>query len=48
MEGFLKYLDNWKSSVDSRHDFSPAQKQKMLLSSQTIEGLRITGKLSRF
>jgi hypothetical protein len=46
MEGFLKYLDDWKASVDNRENFTPAQKQRMLLSSQTIEGLKITGELS--
>ena len=46
MEGFLKYLDVWKASVDSRENFTPAQKQRMLLSCQTIEGLKITGESS--
>ena len=42
-EGFLGYLDDWEKSVKSREGFTSAQRNMMLLSQQTIEGLRITG-----
>ena len=42
-EGFLGYLDDWERSVNSREGFTSAQRNMMLLSQQTIEGLRITG-----
>ena len=40
---FLKYLDNWESSVSNRRGFSKAQKQTMMLSAATRYGLRMTG-----
>ncbi|KAL5489473.1 hypothetical protein EMCRGX_G018567 [Ephydatia muelleri] len=39
---FLKYLDNWESSVSNRPGFSKAQKQTMMLSAATRYGLRMT------
>eukprot|EP00731_Ephydatia_muelleri_P024203 Em0016g474a len=39
---FLKYLDNWESSVSNRPGFSKAQKQTMMLSAATHYGLRMT------
>ena len=42
-EEFLPYLDDWKASVNQRCGFSSAQKQKMLLSRETMDGLTITG-----
>eukprot|EP00731_Ephydatia_muelleri_P000027 Em0001g27a len=40
---FLKYLDNWESSVRTRPGFSKAQRQTMMLSAPTRYGLRMTG-----
>ena len=34
----------WEESVGRRLDFTPRQKEKMLLSGQTRLGLRLTGK----
>lgn len=42
-DGFLGYLDRWESSVQGRQGFTPAEKELMLLSRETREGLRITG-----
>lgn len=42
-EDFLKYLDEWEDSVEARTDIEDAVKTKMLLSRQTLDGLRITG-----
>lgn len=33
----------WKSSVESREGFTDAEKNAMLLSTETLEGLQITG-----
>ena len=41
--GFLKYLQDWEDSVNNRKGFKAAQRAQMLLSSQTREGLRMTG-----
>ncbi len=40
---FLKYLDDWEKSVQSREGIPNKVKKLMLLSSQTLLGLRITG-----
>ena len=40
---FLAYLCEWENSVKSRKTYTPAQRNKMLLSRQTREGLKITG-----
>ena len=44
---FLKelvcYLDQWKASVEGRPGFDNDQKQRMLLSATTENGIRITG-----
>lgn len=42
-EDFLKYFDDWKNAVESRPgNFTKKQKQEMMLSRQTVAGLRIT------
>ena len=43
-DAFLGYLDSWEASVRERQRFSDAQKALMLLSRETLEGLRMTGK----
>ena len=40
---FLPYLDKWEHSVNQREGFSDAQKKRMLLSAETLLGLRRTG-----
>lgn len=39
----MGYLDTWNQSVESQEGFTTAQKQMMLLSQETLEGLRMTG-----
>jgi hypothetical protein len=41
-ENFLAYLDEWEQSVNGRTGFTVAEKRKMMLSRETIEGIRIT------
>lgn len=40
---FMGYLDNWEKAVKEREGFSDQEKKKMLLSAETLEGLRMTG-----
>lgn len=40
---FLSYLDNWEAAVNVRDDVPDDAKQTLLLSAETMEGLRITG-----
>ena len=40
---FLGYLKEWEKSVEQRNGFTAAQKRMMILSNETIEGLKITG-----
>ena len=40
---FLNYLNEWEKSVKQRKGFTPAQRTLMLLSPETLEGLRMTG-----
>ena len=42
-EDFLNYFDEWENSVDAHTD-DDAAKAKMLLSRQTLDGLRIIGR----
>ena len=44
MDEFLGYLNEWESATEQRTDLSAKEKRKLLLSSETMEGLRITGK----
>ena len=44
-EDFLGYLSEWEKSVKQRTGFTSSQKAMMLLSKETVEGLKITGKL---
>ena len=41
---FLKYLDTWEESVKSREKFTAAQKKQMLLRTETLLGIRRSGK----
>lgn len=40
---FLEYLKQWEASVAEREGFSAAEKAKMLLSRETLQGLKFTG-----
>ena len=40
---FLPYLENWERYVADREGFSDSQKKMMVLSRETLEGIRITG-----
>ena len=41
----MGYLAEWKASVEQRTDVTDAQKQAMMLSKETLEGLHMTGML---
>ena len=43
LEDFIGYLGNWKKSVVERDGCSKLQKNQMMLSPETILGLKITG-----
>ena len=47
-EDFLGYLNEWEESVEQRTGFTSSQKNMMLLSRETIEGLRTTGRFSHY
>ena len=40
---FLSYLDDWEAAIHSLTDLSKGEKNRMMLSAETLEGLRITG-----
>ena len=42
---FLRYLNDWEVYVNNQLDLSAGDKSKMMLSRETLEGLRITGEL---
>ena len=44
---FLSYFKQWEESVRGREGFMDVQKKRMLLSDQTILGLRMTGKCTK-
>ena len=44
---FPPYLDEWEQSVKAREGFSNSEKKKMLLSQETLLGLRMTGMCSQ-
>ena len=41
---FLVYLDEWEESVKRKEGFDKSQKILMMLSAETRQGLRLTGK----
>ena len=41
----MGYLDEWELEVENIKGLSAAQRKKLCLSGETLEGLRITGKL---
>lgn len=42
-EEFLVYLEEWAKSVEGREGFTPKEKKKMQLSSETLLGIKLTG-----
>lgn len=42
-ETFLPYLENWERQVQARRQFTAAEKKRMILSEETLLGLRMTG-----
>lgn len=40
----MAYLDEWEKSVSRRKGFSEAEKKRMQLSQETLNGIKITGK----
>ena len=42
-DDFLGYLDAWKRSVQGRTNFSKIEHKMMLISPETLTGLRMTG-----
>ena len=40
---FLSYLDEWEASSQAQDGLSQAEKNKLCISRETLEGLRITG-----
>ena len=48
LDTFLKYLTDWEEYVHHLPEYTAKQKDKMLLSKQTREGLKMTGKAACF
>ena len=42
---FLPYLKAWEDSVHSREGFTANEKKMMMISQETLNGIRITGRL---
>ncbi len=42
-ESFLAWLDKWEKQVNDRKDLDAAEKEKALISKETLQGIRITG-----
>lgn len=40
---FLGYLSEWDGSIKGRTGFTDAERKRMRLSDETLEGLRVTG-----
>ena len=40
---FLNYLDDWEDSANSQEDLSKSEQNRLCLSRETLEGLRMTG-----
>ena len=44
----MGYLDDWERSVKERSDYSKMQKKMMLLSSETLLGIKMTGSCIKY
>lgn len=42
-DDFLGFLHDWDEEVQSHTDVDKAEKKKMIISRETIEGIKITG-----
>ena len=40
---FIAYLDEWEGSANGREELTAAERQKLCISRETLEGLRFTG-----
>ena len=40
---FLQYLEEWETAVQNREGMTAAQRKSMLLSVETLTGLKLTG-----
>ena len=40
---FIAYLDEWEASANGREELTAAERQKLCISRETLEGLRFTG-----
>ena len=40
---FLQYLEEWENAVQTREGVTTAQRKSMLLSVETLTGLKLTG-----
>ena len=45
---FLGYLRSWEMSVASRTDLTQSERNKMLLSRETIDGFKLTGVVTQW
>lgn len=45
---FVGYLQKWQQSVDQREGFNKEEKKKMTLSTDTLKGIKMTGKITSF
>ena len=43
LSNFLEYLDNWEQYVANLTGHTPVEKEMMLLSRETQEGIKISG-----
>ena len=42
-DDFLKWLDEWEQQVKSKKDLKSKERNKLILSKETLIGIRITG-----
>ena len=40
---FIEYLERWRKSVAARPGFNDEERKRMMLSHETLTGLKITG-----
>ena len=43
IDDFLEYLKEWETEVDGRKDLKKSERNKMILSRETLDGLKMTG-----
>ena len=47
-EEFLQWLDEWQQEVEQPADRTATEKEKMIISKETLTGLRMTGTVNYF